>query len=198
MRAGRAARIVTNRRSWYSEPMICEWCETELPRVVKAGRSRRFCTARCRQAACRVRRAERPSAGLSEDRWTRCVGKRPATVTGRSASSTDPSTWSTFAEVQASSVGDGFGVMLGGGHLACHDLDHALDGGVLKPWAREVLDSITEPVLFVEVSMSGEGLHVFVEATEGPGRKCPVGDGGHEFYSRGRFIRTTLRKFNMT
>lgn len=45
--------------------MICEWCEAELPRVVKSGRSRRFCSARCRQAACRARKAERPSAGLS-------------------------------------------------------------------------------------------------------------------------------------
>lgn len=177
--------------------MICEWCETELPRVVKAGRSRRFCSARCRQAACRARKAERTSAGLSEGRWTRCVGKRPVTVTGRAASSTDPSTWSTFDEVQASSAGDGFGVMLGGG-LGCHDLDHALEDGELKPWARSVLDCITEPVLFTEVSMSGEGLHVFVEAPEGPGSKRPVGDGGHEFYSRARFIRTTLRKFNMT
>ena len=165
--------------------------------MVKSGRSRRFCSARCRQAACRARKAERPSAGLSEGRWTRCEGKRPVTVTGRSASSTDPSTWSTFAEVQASSAGDGFGVMLGNG-LACYDLDHALDGGELKPWAREVLDGIAEPILFVEVSMSGEGLHVFVEAPEVPGRKRQVGDGGHEFYSQGRFIRTTLRKFNMT
>ena len=177
--------------------MICEWCETELPRTVKPGRSRRFCTARCRQAACRARRAERPSAGLPEGRWTRCVGKRPVTVTGRSASSTDPSTWSTFAEVQASSVGDGFGVMLGGG-LGCHDLDHALEDGELKSWARDILDGIAERVLYSEVSVSGEGLHVFVEASEGPGRKNQVGDGGHEFYSRARFIRTTLRKFNMT
>ena len=87
--------------------------------------------------------------------------------------------------------------MLGRG-LACHDLDHALDGGVLKPWAREVLDGIHERVLFAEVSVSGEGLHVFVEAPEGPGRRRSVGDGGHEFYSRARFIRTTLRKYNMT
>lgn len=166
--------------------------------MVKAGRSRRFCSARCRQAACRARKAERTPAGLSEGRWTRADGKRPVTVTGRSASSTDPSTWSTFAEVQASSAGDGFGVMLGGGHLACHDLDHALDGGVLKPWAREVLDGITEPVLFVEVSVSGEGLHVFVDAPEGPGSKRKVGDGGHEFYSQGRFIRTTLKKFDIS
>lgn len=117
------------------------------------------------------------------------------TVTGRSASSTDPSTWSTFAEVQASSAGDGFGVMLGGG-LGCHDLDHALEGGELKQWARVVLDSITEPVLFAEVSVSGEGLHVFVEAPEGTGHKRQVGDGGHEFYSRGRFIRVTLDRWN--
>lgn len=87
--------------------------------------------------------------------------------------------------------------MLGGG-LACHDLDHALAGGGLKPWAREVLDGITEPILFAEVSVSGEGLHVFVEAPEGPGRKRKVGDGGHEFYSRARFIRTTLEKYDMT
>ena len=87
--------------------------------------------------------------------------------------------------------------MLGGG-LGCHDLDHALEDGELKPWARSVLDRITEPVLFVEVSMSGEGLHVFVEAPEGQGRKLQVGDGGHEFYSRGRFIRATLKKFDIS
>lgn len=82
-----------------------------------------------------------------------------------------------------------------GNGLACHDLDHALDNGELKPGAWSVLDSITERVLLVEVSMSGEGLHVFVEAPEGPGSKRKVGDGGHEFYSRGRFIRTTLTPF---
>ena len=175
--------------------MRCERCDDKLPRTIKDGRSRRFCSSRCRQAAYRARKAETASAGVPEGRWTRADGKRPITVTGRAASSTDPSTWSTFAEVQASSAGDGFGVMLGGG-LGCHDLDHALEDGVLKPWAREVLDGITERVLFAEVSMSGEGLHVFVDAPEGPGSKRPVGDGGHEFYSRGRFIRVTLDKWN--
>lgn len=176
--------------------MRCEQCNGDLPKAIRAGRSRRFCTSRCRQAAYRLRKSVSSSSGLSEGRWVRADGKRPITVTGRAASSTDPDTWSTFAEVLDSTAGDGFGVMLGGGHLACHDLDHALDGGVLKPWAREVLDGITEPVLFTEVSMSGEGLHVFVDAPEGPGSKRSVGDGGHEFYSRGRFIRTTLNKWN--
>lgn len=174
--------------------MRCERCGDLIE--IRSGRVPRFCSGRCRQAAYRARRrAVDALTSVGGDRWTRADGKRPITVAGRAASSTDPSTWSSFAEVQASTAGDGFGVMLGGGHLACHDLDHALDGGVLKPWAREVLDGITEPVLFTEVSMSGEGLHVFVDAPEGPGSKRKVGDGGHEFYSRGRFIRTTLTPF---
>lgn len=171
--------------------MECSVCGREF---AWSGRGRRpvTCGQRCRK---RRSRAVRVPAGLSEGRWTRADGKRPVTVTGRSASSTDPSTWSTFAEVQASSAGDGFGVMLGNG-LACYDLDHALAGGQLKPWARDILDGITEQVLFTEVSVSGEGLHVFVEAPEGRGSRRAAGDGGVEFYSRGRFIRTTLDKWS--
>ncbi|WP_414121182.1 bifunctional DNA primase/polymerase [Corynebacterium nuruki] len=165
--------------------MECEQCGAVL---VGGSSRRRFCTPRCRQRHHRA--TVGPSERLSEGRWVRCVGKRPVTVSGRPASSTDPSTWSSWPEVQSSTAGDGFGVMLGGG-LACHDLDHALDGGELKPWAREVLDGIRERVLFAEVSVSGEGLHLFVEAPEGPGHRRAVGDGGHEFYSRARFIRVT-------
>ncbi len=116
-------------------------------------------------------------------RWTRRSGKRPIRVDGRPASSTDPSTWATFAEVSESPTG--FGVMLGGG-LACWDLDHCLDGDTLTPWASAVLGSIESP-LWVERSMSGDGLHVFVEAPEGPGHR----GGGVEFYSRARFIAVT-------
>lgn len=102
---------------------------------------------------------------------------------GAPASSTSPVTWSSFSEVQ-SGAGDGFGVMLGGG-LACWDLDDCFEGGRLAIWARKAIEGV-DP-LFVERSMSGRGLHVFVEAPEGPGRK----GGGVEFYSRARFIRVT-------
>lgn len=105
---------------------------------------------------------------------------------GRSASSTDSSTWGSWSSVQRGS-GDGFGFMLGGG-FACHDLDHCFDGGVLKPWAVEVLRGIPKrDVLFAERSMSGDGLHVFVRSPEAAGKRL----GGHEFYSRWRFIRMT-------
>lgn len=120
----------------------------------------------------------------SAHRWVRCVGKRPVTVTGAPASSTDPSTWDAFGAVQRG-PGDGYGVMLGDG-LACWDLDHCIIGGALEPWAADILSGIEDP-LWVEVSVSGTGLHVFVEAPEAPGSRS----GKVEFYSRGRFIRVT-------
>ena len=76
--------------------------------------------------------------------------------------------------------------MLGAG-LACWDLDHALVGGEVAPAARVALAAISQPVVWVERSMSGEGLHVFVEAPESKGSRRP----GVEFYSRARFIRVT-------
>ncbi|MDO8308574.1 MAG: hypothetical protein Q7V58_09515 [Actinomycetota bacterium] len=79
--------------------------------------------------------------------------------------------------------------MLGQG-LGCWDLDHCLDDGQVKPWAVEVLAGIDDPI-WVETSLSGEGLHVFVAADEGPGWRR----GGVEFYSRHRFIAVTGDRF---
>ncbi len=75
--------------------------------------------------------------------------------------------------------------MLGGG-LGCYDLDHFTD-----EQARAFIATIPEPVLFVERSMSGTGIHVFIKAPEGPGRRRD----GIERYTRARFIRTTGVRF---
>lgn len=128
-----------------------------------------------------------PAVMRNAHRWVRADGKRPLTVAGYGASSTDPSTWSGYGDV-IQGPGDGYGFMLGGG-VGCYDLDHALVDGRLKQWARVVVDSIPEPVLYVERSVSGEGLHVFVEAAEGRGSRRTVGDGLVERYTVARFIR---------
>lgn len=148
------------------------------------------CSARCRMRL--KRRGSLPAVMTSRARWVRwsLVGARkpPVTVSGRPASVTDPGTWSSFAEVKASTAGAGMGFVLGEG-IGCWDLDHAFIDGKLAGWARDVLDSIESP-LFTEVSQSGEGVHVFVEAPEGKGWK--VRDGRNiEFYSAGRFIAVT-------
>ena len=145
----------------------------------------RFCSTRCRVAG---NRASKRSAGLPAElvagrRWVRAAGKRPIQVDGSPAKSNDPRTWATFAEVRASNAGDGFGVMLGGG-LGCYDFDHVSDAE-----ARDLIALIPERIVFVERSVSGRGVHVFVDATECAGSKS--WQGRHERYTRERFIRVT-------
>ncbi len=72
--------------------------------------------------------------------------------------------------------------MLGDG-LACWDLDGVLDGGVLHPEAECVLAEVGEGALWVERSMSGRGLHVFVNG----GGQSVVGS-RVSYYSHSRFI----------
>ena len=78
------------------------------------------------------------------------------------------------------------GVMLGAG-LGCYDLDNF-------PVRRlpAFLASIPERVLYVERSVSGRGIHVFIEAPEGPGSRRD----GVERYTRARFIRTTFDRID--
>jgi len=79
--------------------------------------------------------------------------------------------------------------MLGDG-LACYDLDYCIDDhGRLSDQARAVLAN--ESPIWVERSVSGTGLHVFVPALGRASFKQP----GVEFYSRGRFVRVTGDRF---
>lgn len=150
------------------------------------GRPRKYCSEACRS---RYRRATALPAELTVRRsWARAAGKRPITVAGLPASSTDPATWATFQDVQAG-AGDGFGVMLGA-RLGCYDLDDVTDEQV-----RGFLATVAEPVVYVERSVSGRGAHVFVQAAESPGWKRVVDGISVERYAAGRFIRMTCNKF---
>lgn len=96
-----------------------------------------------------------------------------------------PGTWTDYRSVRAGGAGDGFGVMLGDG-LGCYDLDHMDDRA-----AREFIAAIPESVVYAERSVSGKGMHVFIDAVEGPGYR----HAGVERYTRGRFIRMTGVRF---
>jgi len=56
----------------------------------------------------------------------RDVHKRPVTVDGRPASSTDSTTWTTYEAARASTIDDGLGFVLGDG-VGGIDLDHVID-----------------------------------------------------------------------
>ena len=173
--------------------MKCQICQSAIP--IKSGRVPKYCSGKCRQKAYRKRASRVVKAPFANDErvWVRAAGKRPVMVDGSSASSTDPATWASFAEVQKSNAGDGFGVVLDGSGLGCFDFDNCFDGGVLNPAVRDFIAGIAYPIVYVERSVSGNGLHVFVEAEKQRGFRRD----GVEFYSWGRFIKTTLREFSL-
>lgn len=155
----------------------------------------KFCTSKCRIYAHRAakRAPKLPLAMTSRDRWVRRSAlKRPITTAGKSASSTDPRTWSSYEGAADSDAGTGLGFVLGDG-IGCIDLDHCIENGELASWAAHVV--VANPGTYIEVSMSGTGLHIFGLLAEAPGRK--IRDGRNiEIYSQGRYIAVTGSAFN--
>lgn len=172
----------------------CPECSARIP--LTAAHNARFCSNACRQRAYR-RRSRRgiPVEMTARPRWVRHdASKRPLTLFGGAASVTDPLTWTTYEKAAASSVGTGLGIVLGDG-LGCVDLDHCIEGGKLAPWAAEVLDEWRDRAVFIEVSMSKTGLHLFAPMAEGPGRRIRDGERCIEVYSRARYMAVTGRRW---
>lgn len=170
----------------------CETCGADFTANRGQGRPGRYCSNACRQRAYRHRNASPyPPALTARSTWVRAWDKRPLTVSGAPASSTNPATWATFTDVKTSNAGNGYGIMLGGG-LGCYDLDHVTD-----TQARDYIATITEPIIYAEYSQSGQGVHVFVEAPPAPGWRRTIGGISVERYTRGRFIRTTGKPFQI-
>lgn len=163
--------------------MTCEVCGAEFFARADA----RFCSGRCRVAA--HRRPGLPADLTSRPRWVRHRAKVPLTLAGRHASTTDSTTWATYADAAGSDVGDGLGFVFNGDGIAGIDLDHCLTNGVLADWAQEIIDRC--PTTYIEISPSGTGLHIFGRAYVGAGRRRD----GVEVYDRGRYFTVTGRHF---
>jgi primase-polymerase (primpol)-like protein len=169
----------------------CEHCGGAMPLLKR--RHARYCSTRCRVAAHRARRAL-PRELTSRRRWVRRdATKAPRTVTGRRASSTNPATWSSYREAVKSRAGVGLGYVLAGDGIVCLDLDHCLKGGRLAPWAQAILDRC--PPTYIEVSPSGDGLHVWGLGTVGRGRRVRMDGGQVEVYDRGRYMTITRQRY---
>jgi hypothetical protein len=107
----------------------------------------------------------------------------------RKASSTDQSTWATFADAceASAAVGDvaGIGVVLTmTAGISCIDLDHVLVGKELDVRAQTILERCDS---WTEISPSGTGLHVFVRGSVSKALKGPQ----IEVYSTARYIAVT-------
>ena len=170
-------------------PRTCARCGGPID-LLKPGRVPTYCSTRCRVAA---NRAKVPAELRERDRWVRHERKRPITAAGSAASSTDPGTWSSYAAMKRSTVGDGIGFVLGDG-IGCFDLDHCLVNG--RPTAAAAAFLAQLPATYVEISPSGSGLHVWGLIPPGHGSRRRRPDGLHvERYSTGRYITVTGRPF---
>lgn len=171
----------------------CEHCRGPIEGHRRA--QIRTCSTRCRVALHRKGRSRGVPRELRDrDRWVRWSetvrdGKKtkiPLRPDGSSASSTDPATWSRYAQVRAHSKK---GLVLDGDGIVCVDLDDCLTADGLSPLARAVLDRC--PPTYVEISPSGRGLHVWGRADVRRGRRVRKGSDRAEVYGTGRFITVT-------
>lgn len=114
--------------------------------------------------------------------------KRPLKLDHSPASSTDPSTWADFESVAKAAAKDGYGMgymLCDADPFTCIDLD-------IKPDTPSDDISRYESIVehldsYTERSRSGRGLHVWVRAAIGKGRRRD----GVEVYSQQRFIICT-------
>jgi primase-polymerase (primpol)-like protein len=166
--------------------LTCEVCGKALPAAVRS--HARTCSPACRK---RLSRAGVPTELRKLPRWVaHTPDKRPVRVDGSPASSTDPQTWSSFEDVAQSSRK---GFVLNGDGIVCLDLDHCLAGGVPTTEVAGLLERL--PRTYVEVSPSGDGLHVWGRGDVRAGRRLVVDGVSVEVYGSGRYITVTGRPF---
>jgi primase-polymerase (primpol)-like protein len=129
-----------------------------------------------------------------KNKWT----KVPKTPHGRLASTTDPSTWSTFDEALRGyqrASNRHFGRLDGIGFVTCDadpyvliDMDHCVDGKTVRPWARPIIAMAKKEGAYIERSPSLSGVHIIGKGPQGaPGAKRHDA----ELYCRDRFFTIT-------
>jgi predicted P-loop ATPase len=103
-------------------------------------------------------------AELKEGIPTGKFTKVPYQPNGLKADSTKKITWSTYEEVkQVAHAFSGIGIVFDGSMLGV-DLDHVLNGGIIEDEASEKFVEASNTL--VEISPSGDGLHVFFQLSE--------------------------------
>jgi predicted P-loop ATPase len=134
----------------------------------------------------------------SEARWVNYkivtkegkLTKVPIAISGRMASSTDPKTWSTYAEAKAKH--DNVGIIFTPEQtLLGIDIDHCLEGDKIVHVEREKIEALIKACdTYTEVSPSKTGLHLFLSVTESftpkGNKKAPF-----ELYTKGRYFTVT-------
>ena len=168
----------------------CRVCAGELPTLTRSDAF--YCSTKCRVYA---HRNPFPKEMIAMTRWIRYSrSKIPLTPDDDYAKSTDPRTWSDFGWVKDSTVGAGIGFVFNNDGIFGIDLDHAFDEeGNLKEWASKLLEIV--PATYIEISPSGNGLHIIAKGKVEHGRRIAFNDGCIELYDTARYFTMTGKPF---
>jgi primase-polymerase (primpol)-like protein len=149
-----------------------------------------FCSSRCR---VRGHRRPFPRELTERSRWVRYSrSKIPLTIWDECAKVNDPKTWSDYKSASASTAGVGLGFVFNGDGFIGIDLDNAFNDGQLKPWAKAIVDKFAGT--YIEVSPSGNGIHIITQSDVFTGRRFALADGGIEIYAVGRYFTMTGKR----
>lgn len=120
--------------------------------------------------------------------------KIPYTVSGKKASSTNPNDWSTFSDAAANS--SMLGIVFSDSKTLCGiDIDDCLKNGkIVHEKKKAIQELIAKSDSYVEISPSGEGLHIYLEILE-PLELVANRHGSFEAYTSGRYFTTTFKPF---
>ncbi len=123
------------------------------------------------------------------------IKKLPISVNGRTASTADPLTWSTYKEVV--NISQEIGIVFTPDQLLLGiDIDHCLNGNEIVHEEKEkIIELIEEAETYTEISPSKTGLHLFLSLTS-PLQLIANRKGPFEAYTSGRYFTVTNNPFN--
>ena len=118
------------------------------------------------------------------------ITKLPISIDGRTASSIDPLTWSTYEEV--ANITENIGIVFTPDQLLLGiDIDHCFENGEIVHDGKEnILKLIKEANTYTEISPSGTGLHLYLSLTA-PLKLIANRKGSFEAYTSGRYFTVT-------
>jgi len=171
---------------------FCRNCGDHLPTLARADAV--YCSSACRTFA---HRNPFPKQLTQLRQWVRFNEKKvPLTIDGRYARVNDPSTWSDYQSAKDSSAGIGVGFVFNNNGIIGIDLDHAIENGVVKDWARTFINSLNPT--YTEISISGNGIHLLGLGSVEAGRRFDFPGGAIEVYSTARYFTMTGNRFEKT
>jgi primase-polymerase (primpol)-like protein len=171
-------------------PPCCDQCGGPIDQL-RSGRIARFCSDKCRVG---FHRAAIPELMRKEHRWVTYSPPAmvPLQIDGSPASTSDLSTWTSYPRVR----GLKYKAYMLGANVGCVIFGNVVDAATVE--VHPMIGAILEPLVdktYIELSPSGDGLHVFGILNEDTGWQRSLPDGmSVELASRDRVVTVTGRR----